>query len=114
MESIVKDEASDLDCRFAADWRRNPQRTHGGGSSIYVRVDIPHCLTGRGAVEADADCVIVGALVAKDIWTRRQIQVANFQRYLRDEEMRILAFGRISCRDDYYSSDELAMSINHS
>src|SRR5258708_6975927 len=110
--AVLEEESSYFDNRlFRARWC-DCQRTNRPAFRIEVRLQVADVLPGRSLVEFDLERVMVaGSLIAENIFTRAQLEVAALYRHLSHEEMRILALSRIAGGYHYDSGDEFAIAI---
>ncbi len=65
------------------------------------------------SIEANANRVVVYSLITKNILARLQEHVTNLQGGLRDKEMRVLTFGRISGGDQHHAGDEFPAPVRY-
>src|SRR5215210_1200911 len=111
--AVFEEEAADLDVGAAADGRVDEERADAGAlACAAARLHVADGLAGRGAVEADADRVVRRARVAEDVLPRRQLQLAHAQGRLRQEEVRVLALGRVAGRNHHDARDEAAAAVD--
>src|SRR5918912_1156237 len=106
-DAVLKQEASYLNISLAADGRVDEERADARAlARAAARLHVADGVARRGAVEADADRIVRGARVAEDVLPGRQLKLAHAQRRLRQEEVRVLALGRVAGRDHHDARNE--------
>ena len=110
---VFEQEAPDLYGGFAAVGRGDEERADEAALAVLRRIGLADGLAARGAVKAHAYGLVARPLVAEDVLAGRHVEAADAQRRLRDEEVRVLALGRIAGGNHHDSGDEAPAPVRH-